>query len=176
MSGGAIALPGMRPIAWREYLLLAGGLLLAAGPHGLRAPWWLIGLTLFLYAWRGLAVGNPRLLPARWMLVVIVALGMAGIWLQYRALFGRTPGMMLLVLFSGLKLLESRHQRDAAAVVFLIWFLAITNFLHTQDIEAVFFLAQSESQKLVAGAFFTALQAGLCLCGVGHGLKSSCAR
>jgi transglutaminase-like putative cysteine protease len=91
-------------------------------------------LTLLLYAWRSAAVWNRSLLPARWMLMVIVALGMAGIWLQYRAIFGRTPGMMLLLLFSGLKLLESRHQRDAAAVVFLIWFLAITNFLSTQSI------------------------------------------
>ena len=129
-----IAAPGMRPIAWREYALLLAGLLLAAGPHALRAPWWLIALTLFLYAWRGLATGSPRLLPARWMLVIIVALGLAGIWLQYRALFGRTPGMMLLVLFSGLKLLETRHQRDAAAVVFLTWFLAITSFLYSQSI------------------------------------------
>jgi transglutaminase-like putative cysteine protease len=129
-----IALPGMRPIAWREYTILLAGLLLAAGPHALRAPWWLIALTLFLYAWRGVAVGSPKLLPARWMLVAIVLLGMAGIWLQYRALFGRTPGMMLLVLFSGLKLLESRHQRDAAAVVFLTWFLAITSFLYSQSI------------------------------------------
>ena len=65
MSRADIALPGMRPIAWREYLLLVAGLLLAAGPHALRAPWWLIALTLFLYAWRGLATGSPRLLPPR---------------------------------------------------------------------------------------------------------------
>ena len=128
------ALPGQRPIAWREYAMLLAGLLIAAGPHSLRAPWWLIGLTLFLYAWRGLAVGNRSLLPSRWLLIAIVALGMAGIWLQYRAIFGRTPGLMLLLLFSGLKMLESRNQRDAAAVVFLTWFLAITSFLYTQSI------------------------------------------
>ena len=61
-------------------------------------------------------------------------LGMLGIWLEYRAIFGRTPGIMLLVMFGGLKMLESRSQRDAAAVVFLTWFLAITNFLYTQSI------------------------------------------
>jgi transglutaminase-like putative cysteine protease len=123
-----------RPIAWREFALLLAGLLIVAGPHALRAPWWLILLTAFLYSWRSAGVWNPSLLPSRWMLIVIVALGMAGIWLEYRAIFGRTPGMMLLVLFSGLKLLESRHQRDAAAVVFLTWFLAITSFLYTQSI------------------------------------------
>ena len=126
--------PAQRPIAWREFAFLLAGLLIVAGPHALRAPWWLVALTLFLYAWRSAGVWNRSLLPPAWVLVVVVVLGMAGIWLQYRAIFGRTPGMMLLLLFSGLKLLESRHQRDLAAVVFLTWFLAITNFLYTQSI------------------------------------------
>jgi transglutaminase-like putative cysteine protease len=127
-------LPGQRPITWRVYALLLAGLLIASGPHALRAPWWLISLTLFLYVWRGIAITHRRLLAPQWVLIVIVALGMGGIWLQYRAIFGRTPGLMLLLLFSGLKMLESRHQRDAAAVVFLTWFLAITSFLYTQSI------------------------------------------
>jgi transglutaminase-like putative cysteine protease len=134
MSPAQTSLPEQRPIAWREFAMLLAGLLIVAGPHALRAPAWLSLLTLFLYAWRSAAVWNRSLLPPRWILIVIVVLGTAGIWLQYRAIFGRTPGMMLLVLFSGLKLLESRHQRDAAAVVFLIWFLAMTNFLYTQSI------------------------------------------
>jgi len=134
MNPAETSLPAQRPIAWRELALLLAGLLIVTGQHALRAPWWLILLTLSLYAWRSAGVWNRNLLPPRWMLVAIVLLGMAGIWLEYRAIFGRTPGMMLLVLFSGLKLLESRHQRDAAAVVFLVWFLAITNFLYTQSI------------------------------------------
>ena len=134
MSQAHAALPEQRPIAWREFAMLLAGLLMVTAPHALRAPWWLIVLTVFLYGWRSAGIWNRRLLPSRWMLIVIVAIGMAGIWLEYRAIFGRTPGMMLLLLFSGLKLLESRHQRDAAAVVFLTWFLAITNFLNTQSI------------------------------------------
>ena len=134
MGQAFAVLPEQRPIAWREFAMLLAGLLIAAGPHALRAPGWLIFLTLFLYAWRSAGVWNRSLLPPRWMLMVIVALGMAGIWLHYRTIFGRTPGMMLLLLFSGLKLLESRHQRDAAAAVFLTWFLAMTNFLYTQSI------------------------------------------
>ena len=134
MSPTPAGLPEQRALAWRDFAMLLAGLLIVAVPHALRAPLWLSALTLFLYAWRTAAIWNRSLLPSRWMLVLIVVLGTAGIWLQYRAIFGRTPGMMLLVLFSGLKLLESRHQRDAAAVVFLIWFLAITNFLYTQSI------------------------------------------
>ncbi len=150
MSRAQAAAPEQRPIAWREFALLLAGLLIVAGPHALRAPWWLIFLTLLLYAWRSAGVWNRRLLPSRWMLVVIVALGMAGIWLEYRAIFGRTPGMMLLVLFSGLKLLESRHQRDAAAVVFLTWFLAITNFLYTQSIPVALGMCAAVAATVVA--------------------------
>jgi len=140
----------LRPIAWREYALLLAGLLIVAGPHAMRAPWWLVVLTLFLYAWRSAAQWNRSLLPPTWILVVIVTLGMAGIWLQYRAIFGRTPGMMLLLLFSGLKLLESRHQRDLAAVVFLTWFLAITNFLYTQSIPTALGMCAAVAASIAA--------------------------
>ena len=150
MNRDQTALPAQRPIAWREYAMLLAGLMIAAAPHALRAPWWLIGLTLFLYFWRGLAVGNRSLLAPRWLLIVIVGLGMGGIWLQYRAIFGRTPGLMLLVLFSGLKLLESRDQRDAAAVVFLTWFLAITSFLYTQSIPTAIGMCAAVAASIAA--------------------------
>ena len=126
--------PAQRPIAWRDFLMLCAGLALVIAPHALRAPMWLTLLTASLVAWRAASIVNPRLLPSIWLLLVIVAAGMLGIWLEYRAIFGRTPGIMLLVLFAGLKMLESRNQRDVAAVVFLTWFLAITNFLYTQSI------------------------------------------
>ena len=57
---------------------------------------------------------------------------MLGVWIEYRTLFGRQPGILLLMLFSGLKLLETRTHRDAAVVAFLGYFLIITNFLYTQ--------------------------------------------
>ena len=150
MSAQPSSMPEQRPITWREFAMLLAGLLIVAAPHALRAPWWLALLTLSLYAWRSAAVWNRSLVPARWMLIVVVVLGMAGIWLQYRAIFGRTPGMMLLVLFSGLKLLESRHQRDAAAVVFLIWFLAITNFLYTQSIPTALGMCAAVAASIAA--------------------------
>ncbi len=126
--------PALRPIAWRDFLMLCAGLALVIAPHALRAPWWLTLLTAALFAWRAAALVNHRLLPSAWLLIAIVVVGMLGVWLENRAIFGRTPGIMLLVLFSGLKMLESRNQRDVAALVFLTWFLAITNFLYTQSI------------------------------------------
>jgi len=150
MSRAAAALPALQPLGRHEFALLLAGLLIVGGPHALNAPWWLILLTLILYGWRGAGVWNQGLLPSRWMLIVIVALGTVGIWLEFRALFGRMPGVMLLVLLSGLKLLESRHQRDAAAVVFLTWFLAITNFLYTQSIPTAIGMCAAVATSIAA--------------------------
>jgi transglutaminase-like putative cysteine protease len=126
--------PELRAVAGRELAALILSLAVVVAPHALRAPWWLTLLTAVLYAWRAAATTNRSLLPPRWVLLAITAVAMAGIWLEYRAIFGRTPGIMLLVLFSGLKLLETRSQRDATAVVFLTWFLIMTNLLYTQSI------------------------------------------
>ena len=130
----AAAAPDQRPLGLRDYALLVVGLAFALGPHAMRAPLWIMALTAALVAWRGAALVWRGLMPSFWLLLGIVAVGMLGIWLEYRAIFGRTPGITLLVLFAGLKMLETRHQRDAAAMVFLVWFLAITNFLYTQSI------------------------------------------
>jgi transglutaminase-like putative cysteine protease len=126
--------PEQRPIGALDIALLAAGLAIVIAPHALRAPAWITLLTAALIAWRAAALAMPRLLPPMWLLIMIVIAGMIGVWLEFRAIFGRTPGIMLLVMFGGLKMLESRNQRDAAAAVFLIWFLAITNFLYTQSI------------------------------------------
>jgi hypothetical protein len=45
------------------------------------------------------------------------------------------------MLFSGLKVLETRTHRDAAAAAFLGYFLIITNFLYTQSIPTALAMA-----------------------------------
>ncbi len=130
--------PDLRAIGARDIAMLAAGLAIVIAPHALRAPLWLTLLTAALVAWRAAALANPRLLPSTGLLLAVAALGLAGVWLEYRAIFGRTPGVALLVLFGGMKMLESRNQRDAVALVFLTWFLAITNFLYTQSIPTAF--------------------------------------
>ena len=126
--------PDQRPLGGSDFAILLAGLAIVLAPHVLRAPWWLTLLTLALAAWRIAALRYRALMPSTGLLLAVVAVGALGIWLEYRAIFGRTPGIMLLVMFAGLKTLESRNQRDAAALVFLTWFLAITNFLYTQSI------------------------------------------
>ena len=126
--------PGARLVSARDLAWLIGSLVLVAAPHALRAPWWLTVLTLCLFAWRFWYALNGAPLPSRWLVIGVAAVAMLGVWMEYRTLFGRQPGIILLVLFAGLKLLETRTHRDAALAAFLGYFLIITNFLYTQSI------------------------------------------
>ncbi|MGH8706102.1 MAG: DUF3488 domain-containing protein, partial [Burkholderiales bacterium] len=126
--------PELRPLTGRDFAGLVLALLIVIAPHALRAPWWVTVLTLCLYAWRGAALAGRDLLPSRWLVLAVAAAAMFGVWAEYRTIFGRTPGIILLVLFSGLKLIEARNHRDATVLAFLCYFLMMTNFLYTQSI------------------------------------------
>ncbi|MFN2644227.1 MAG: DUF3488 and DUF4129 domain-containing transglutaminase family protein [Burkholderiales bacterium] len=126
--------PEVRLLTLRDLVWLSGSLGIVIAPHALRAPWWLALLTLCLYGWRFYCTLNRSPLPARWLTIGIALVGMLGVWVEYRTLFGRQPGVFLLMFFSGLKLLESRTHRDGAIAAFLGYFLIITNFLYTQSI------------------------------------------
>lgn len=121
-------------ILWRHVRWLLVSLLLVAAPHAHHMPGWTIALTATLLAWRAY-VGFARLaLPNRWLLLLI-ALGAAiGVFVNFRTIFGRDAGVTLLVIMLGLKLLETRTQRDAMLLSFLSYFLVITNFLYSQTI------------------------------------------
>jgi hypothetical protein len=58
----------------------------------------------------------------------------AGIYLTYGTLFGRDAGVALLVVMLTLKLLEMASLRDAMIVIFLSYFVVLTNFLYSQTI------------------------------------------
>ena len=126
--------PELRQITGRDLAGLTLALAIVVAPHALRIPWWLTLLTLTLYSWRALALVNRQTLPPRWLIILVAAAAILGVWTEYRTIFGRVPGIVLLVLFSGLKILETRSHRDAAVVAFLCYFLIITNFLYTQSI------------------------------------------
>jgi transglutaminase-like putative cysteine protease len=134
-------LPEARLASTRDLVLLCGSLALVVLPHATRAPWWLTLLTLCLYAWRIHYSVNGVPLPSRWLVLAVAGVAMLGVWVEYRTIFGRQPGIVLLMLFSGLKVLETRTHRDAAAAAFLGYFLIITNFLYTQSIPTALAMA-----------------------------------
>jgi len=126
--------PELRALSGRDLTGLIISLILVVAPHAQRAPWWLALLVVSLYSWRAYLGYMRAPLPPRWLLLALAAAGMVSIWSYYHTVFGRTPGIMLLGFFSGLKLLEMRNHRDAGVVAFLCFFLIITNFFYSQSI------------------------------------------
>src|SRR4029434_10021485 len=115
-----------QPLRLRHVVCLLAGLSLVAAPHIERLPWWLTGLVVTLSAWR-VYLGHASLpLPGRWLLILVVIGATAGVYFNYRTLFGRDAGVALLVVMLALKLLETRVLRYAILLLFLCHFLAIT--------------------------------------------------
>ncbi len=129
-----------QPIAFRHVLYLLLSLVMVAAPHAEHLPWWIIALAAALFAWRA-HLGHARLaVPNRWLVILIAAGGLVGVFLTYRTIFGREAGVALLVIMLGLKLLESRTLRDAMLLTFLGFFLVITNFLYEQNIPTALYM------------------------------------
>ncbi|MBI1966007.1 MAG: DUF3488 domain-containing transglutaminase family protein [Betaproteobacteria bacterium] len=126
----------------RHLLLLTLSLTMVAAPHAARLPWWLVALAAVLAAWRAYLAYARLRLPSRWLLPLIVITATLGVYFHYRTIFGRDAGVALLVAMLGLKLLETRSLRDAMLLIFLGYFLVITNFFYSQTIlTALYMLA-----------------------------------
>ena len=117
-----------------DMALLLAGLALSAAPHAARLSWWVSGAAMLFFSWRLFIAWRHRALPPRWLLLVLTVAGMVGVYLTFRTIFGRDAGVTLLVLLLSLKLMEMRAPRDVFVVVFLSYFLALTNFFYSQTI------------------------------------------
>lgn len=119
---------------FRHMVWLLAGLALSAAPHAARLAWWISAGAALLFAWRLYIAWRGRPLPSRWLLVTLAIAGAVGVWLTFRTIFGRDPGVSLLVVLLSMKLLEMRSARDVSVLVFLSYFLALTNFFYSQTI------------------------------------------
>ena len=120
---------------FRDMVLLLAGLALSAAPHAARLSWWVSVAATSFFSWRLFIAWRHRTLPSRWLLLAFTVAGMVGVYLTFRTIFGRDAGVTLLVLLLSMKLMEMRAQRDVFVVVFLSYFLAMTNFFYSQTIQ-----------------------------------------
>jgi len=118
-----------RNVAW-----MALSMALVMIPHVERLPLWISALALVVIAWRLHLAWRGMALPRKWLLLTIVAASTAGIYLTFGTLFGRDSGVALLVVMLTLKLLEMASLRDAMIVIFLSYFVVLTEFLYSQTI------------------------------------------
>jgi transglutaminase-like putative cysteine protease len=124
-----------RHIGW---LLLA--LVMVNLPHVERVPWWITLLAAALLACRLCITLYGMRLPRKWLLLLLAAGAVGGIYISYGRILGRDSGIALLMIMLALKLLEMATLRDAMILIFLCYFLVITNFLYSQSIPTALYL------------------------------------
>jgi transglutaminase-like putative cysteine protease len=114
--------------------------ILVLAPHALHLPLWSFITSLGLMLLAATLVWRERPLPPRFLLGLMAICGGIGCFVYFGTLNGRDPGVTLLSLMLSLKLLEMRSLRDAMLVVFLGYFLIITQFLYSQHMLLVLYL------------------------------------
>ena len=133
--------PTARPaLGMRQMYALMGVLVLILLPHSLRMPVWLDAALLLLFGWRAWLVHRQAAMPSRWLLLPVTVGLMAAVFFTYHTLLGRTGGVAVLSLLIGAKLLETRSRMDGLVLLYLGYFLVLTNFLFDQSIAFAVYL------------------------------------
>lgn len=120
----------------RDTLLLMGVILLAFLPSVGALPHWCTAGFSLLFAWRLGLIFSGRALPGLGVRLLAGVACVAGVLAEYGTLLGREPGVALLVLFLGLKLMEMRARRDLMVLISLCFFLLLTSFFSSQSLLA----------------------------------------
>ncbi|HKW36732.1 MAG TPA: DUF3488 and transglutaminase-like domain-containing protein [Burkholderiales bacterium] len=107
---------------------------LSVASHAQWLPLWVSAVAGALLAWRAFIAVRSGTLPSRWLLVLLTLGTSVGVFLSYRTIMGRDPGVTLLVMLLFLKLLETRAPRDVFVTAFLVYFVALANFFYSQSI------------------------------------------
>ncbi|MCC5811045.1 MAG: DUF3488 domain-containing transglutaminase family protein [Ectothiorhodospiraceae bacterium] len=103
-------------------------------PHVLHLPPWMTPLIIVCAAWRYQAGSRGWRLPNRWVLLLLTLVTAGGVVMHYGTFLGRDAGVAMLSLMLGLKLLEMRTRRDTQVVLYLGYFLVVTQFLYSQSL------------------------------------------
>jgi transglutaminase-like putative cysteine protease len=120
------------PLTGQAQRWLLASLLLVVLPHAARMPWWISMFVFGMGAAHILLLRQPGWEAPRLLVFAATLAGATGVFLKYGTLLGRNAGVALLVVMLALKLLELRRMRDVQLMIFLNYFLVITNFLFTQ--------------------------------------------
>lgn len=130
-----------RPNRTQQNLLLFSVFFVAA-PHLLNLS---LGIVLYfslMAAWRFASGYRPALQPGRLLLFLLTLAGAALVYVNHHRFYGREAGSSLFLVGLGLKLMEMRTRRDVYLVVYLAFFVALTQYLFSQSIVlAVYTLA-----------------------------------
>lgn len=103
-------------------------------PHAARIPLWVLAVYVLAAVWRILVYRGRWSFPGRWVKVIMTLCGFVGIYASFGTLIGLEPTVALLLTAFALKLIELSHRKDAYVLLFLGYFICITEFLFSQDL------------------------------------------
>ena len=126
------------PTASLTWLLVTLAAVLA--PHVAHLPPWIPILAGVAGLWRYQVHRRCRRLPPTLLLAAITLATTVAVILSYGELAGRDVGVALLAAMTALKLLEMRTRRDTVLVIFLGYFLVVTELLYSQSIPAAAYM------------------------------------
>lgn len=103
-------------------------------PHIGRLPIWVLLVYIIAVIWRVMVYRGRWSFPGRWVKVAMTLTSFFGIYASFGTVIGLEPTVALLLTAFALKLIELAHRKDAYVLLFLGYFICITEFLFSQDI------------------------------------------
>lgn len=137
-----------------DTLLLLAAALVVLIPHAFHLPAWVSATCALTLGWRALITVRGTRLPPGILLLPLTIMAMGGIFITYRTLLGREAGVAMAVLLVAFKMLEMHARRDLFVVVFLCFFLVLTNFFYSQSIGTALMMIVSIIMLLTAQLSF----------------------
>ena len=110
-------------------------------PHIPRLPVWIFAVYAIAAYWRIMVYQGRWSFPGRWVKAAMTLGGFAGILISFRSLLGLEPTVALLLTAFALKTIELNKRKDAYLLIFLAYFVCATEFLFSQEMLIVLYMA-----------------------------------
>lgn len=133
-----MATPAWIPRHCLGWLLAAQVALIA--PHVSRLPLWISFAWAISALWRVQVYRGHWSFPGKLVKVALVCASLAGIRFNYGTFVGLEPTVALLITCFVFKLLEAATRREAYLLLFLGYFVALTEFLFEQGLGVVLYM------------------------------------
>ncbi len=108
-------------------------------PHLGRLPVWVLAVYVFAAFWRSMVYRGRWSFPGRWVKVLLILTSFIGLYFSYGTFLGLEPTVALLLTAFALKLIELAQRKDAYVLLFLGYFVCVTEFLFSQDLLIVLY-------------------------------------
>jgi protein-glutamine gamma-glutamyltransferase len=122
-----------KSVSYQQLLAIFACLALALIAHVESLPLWVLAAVAVLSAFRVLLAYRGRAAPSALIRFSVAALTVAMVFLQFRTFNGLSAGSALLALMAGLKLFETRTQRDIYIITLCIYFLSLSALLESDS-------------------------------------------